>query len=117
MTSGILEDEDLELQLTRLERETVKKSENSGRRNVRRVTRIRKVSRSSSMRTDSSTETEDFVEEAAAVRKAEEDWSMLCKFIEKMELTNKEAPTEEVRKSEEFDRRNIRRVTRVIKEP
>ena len=41
--------------------------------------------------------------EAAAVRKAEEDWSKLCKFIEKMELTSEEAPTEEVRKSEEFE--------------
>ena len=88
-----LQDEDLELQLARLERETVKKSENYGRRNIRRA----------------------FVEEAAAVRKAEDDWSKLCKSIEEMELTSEEAPTEEVRKSEEFDRRNIRRVTRVRK--
>ena len=64
-----------------------------GRRNIRRVC----------------------VEEAAAVRKAEDDWSKLCISIEDMELTSEEAPTEEVRKSEEFDRRNIRRVTIVKK--
>ena len=66
------------------------------------------MSSSSSTRTDSSTETEDFVEEApaveelaeaAAVRKAEEDWSKLCKFIEERELTSEETV------------RNIRRVT------
>ena len=54
-TSGIFEDEDLELQLARLERETVRKSENSGRRKLRRVRKGNVVSSSSSQRADSST--------------------------------------------------------------
>ena len=54
VTSGIFEDEDLELQLARLERESVRKSENSGRRNVRRVRKGSLVSSSSSQRADSS---------------------------------------------------------------
>ena len=52
--------------------EEVRKSEEFDRRNIRRVTRKRKVSRSSSLMTDSSTETEDFVEEALAVEELAE---------------------------------------------
>ena len=37
VNSGIFEDEDLELQLARLERETVRKSEESGRRKMKKV--------------------------------------------------------------------------------
>ena len=54
VTSGIFEDEDLELQLARLERETLRKSEDSGRRKVRRVRKGSLVSSSSSERVDSS---------------------------------------------------------------
>ena len=55
VNSGIFEDEELELQLARLERETVRKSEESGaRRKVRRVKKGSPVSSSSSLRDDSS---------------------------------------------------------------
>ena len=54
-TSGTFEDEDLELQLARLERETVRKSEDSGRRKLRRVRKGSLVSSSSSQGADSST--------------------------------------------------------------
>ena len=59
---GLFEDEDLELQLARLEGETVRKSEEFDRRNIRRVF------------VEEAPAVEELAE-AAAVRKAEEDWS------------------------------------------
>ena len=76
------------------------------------------------MRTDSSTETEDFVEEAsaveelaeaAAVRKAEEDWSNVCKFIVETETPDPE--TMEVEKDdplEEWTRKELKEECRTL---
>ena len=96
VTSGIFEDEDLELQLARLERETVRKSENSGRRKLRRVRKGSLVSSSSSQRADSSINGQPSVMgscnnySSKKMSKADEDWSKLCKFNEEMELETKE---------------------------
>ena len=52
-TSGIFEDEDLEIHLANLERESLRKSGNSGRTKLRKVRKGNLVSSSSSQRADS----------------------------------------------------------------
>ena len=90
-TSGIFENDNLQLQLARLEKETVRKLENSGRRKLRRVRKGNLVSSSSSQRDDSSTNGQPSMMASCnnysskKIRKEDEDWAKLCKFIEEMD--------------------------------
>ena len=85
VNSGIFEDEELELQLARLERETV-----GARRKVRRVKKGSPVSSCSSLRDDSSINRRPLVKgsckqySSQKMNKADQDWLKLCEFIEEI---------------------------------
>ena len=93
VNSRIFDDEELESEIARLERETVRKSEESGaRRRVRRVKKGSTVSCSSSLRDDSSINGRPLVKGSSKqlssekMNKADQDWSKLCEFIEQMKF-------------------------------